>query len=399
MNTLSVSIIENLLYENEGTALDFKREQYKFDGASKEEKSELLKDVLAFANAWRRSTAYILIGVTEIKGRRSEIIGISLDLDDAKLQQFVNSKTNRPVTFAYRTLSLEGKSIGIIEIPLQERPIYLTSDFGKLDKETVYVRRGSSTAIATPDEIVEMGRSSFEISPPKLCLDWADIESRMILPSPCHLEAKLLEPKLPSDTFNDCHPSGSEYIFGSYFNENYSKEIIDFAFWVNFLRKLGFRLRNESETVARRVCFVGRVENRPNVIVRDWENRPICPSWDTLSGLHRSITPLAKQFLWSPDPSVKTYNGYCEITIEFGDVRPRDEIWTTTPILIGAIDGGVILVDGELRGDDLPNPVSCQLEAKFEVEHRPMELLDAQQVMEKDDPEWNMFFGQHENSV
>ena len=387
-NSLSVSIIESLLYEDEGATLDFKREQYKFDGASNTEKSELLKDLLAFANSWRRSTAYILIGVIEINGGRSEIVGISPVFDDAKLQQFVNSKTNRPLIFAYRTFSLEGKSVGVIEIPVQERPLYLTSDFGKLKKEKVYVRRGSSTAIATPDEIARMGRSPFENSPSKLCLDWADLERRIHLPSPCYLEAKLLEPRLPNDTF-DNHRSSDRRIFLDSFsnNKNYSIEIIEYTFCFHLLRELGFRLRNDGETVARRVCFVGRVKNNSNVIVRDWEDRPIPPHWDTRFSWHENITPPAKQILWSPNPSVQTYNGYCEITIEFGDVRPSEEIWTITPILVGAVDGGVIQVDGELRGNNLPSPVSCKLEVRIEVERRPMNLVDVQQSMEKNDPE------------
>src|SRR5205814_6352646 len=34
---------------------------------------------------------------------------------------------------------------------------YLIKDSGKLRKETVYLRRGSSTAVAKPDEIAQMG--------------------------------------------------------------------------------------------------------------------------------------------------------------------------------------------------------------------------------------------------
>jgi predicted HTH transcriptional regulator len=41
-----------------------------------DEKSELLKDILGFANAWRRATAYILIGVKEVRGGRSNVVGI-----------------------------------------------------------------------------------------------------------------------------------------------------------------------------------------------------------------------------------------------------------------------------------------------------------------------------------
>ena len=97
--SIQSELIEQLLLEDEGAALDFKRKQYPFVGASKEEKSELLKDVLAFANAFRRSDAYILVGVEEQRGARSEVVGVSTHLDDANLQQFVNSKTQAPVTF------------------------------------------------------------------------------------------------------------------------------------------------------------------------------------------------------------------------------------------------------------------------------------------------------------
>ena len=59
-------LLEQLLNEEEGSYLDFKQEQYRFEGADNREKSEVLKDILAFTNAWRRTDAYILIGVEEV---------------------------------------------------------------------------------------------------------------------------------------------------------------------------------------------------------------------------------------------------------------------------------------------------------------------------------------------
>lgn len=41
-------LFERLLYEEEGTTIDFKKEQYCFVKAADEEKSELLKDILGF---------------------------------------------------------------------------------------------------------------------------------------------------------------------------------------------------------------------------------------------------------------------------------------------------------------------------------------------------------------
>ena len=158
--TIDNALLDSLLYGEEGVDLDFKRDQYKFSKASDEEKGELLKDILAFANSWRRSDAFILIGVKEIKGGRSELVGIEEKLDDAQIQQFVNSKTQKPITFSYRNLDFEEKCVGVIQIPIQNRPFYLKKDYGRLKKDTVYIKRGSSTDVAKLDEVAKMGIST-----------------------------------------------------------------------------------------------------------------------------------------------------------------------------------------------------------------------------------------------
>jgi len=156
---------ERLLYEEESPTLDFKRDQYPFAKASDEEKSELLKDILGMANAWRRSEAFILIGVEDVRGGRSHVAGIAAGdhLADHSLQQFVNNLTNRPVRFGYEAIGVEGKQVGIIRVEQQPRPFYVKRDYGKLKKNEVYVRRGSSTdptKPATIDEIAQMGHGA-----------------------------------------------------------------------------------------------------------------------------------------------------------------------------------------------------------------------------------------------
>src|ERR1039458_5748264 len=93
---MDIDLLERLLYEEESETLDFKAQQYPFDGASDDQKSELLKDILAFANAWRRTDGYILIGVEEVRAGRSIVRGVATQLLNQNLQQFVTSKTNRP---------------------------------------------------------------------------------------------------------------------------------------------------------------------------------------------------------------------------------------------------------------------------------------------------------------
>ena len=162
-----IETLESLLNMEEGTTLDFKRKQYRFNKATDEDKSELLKDILAFANTQRYRTAYILVGVEEVKGGRSEVVGVDDHLDDANLHQFVNCKTNRPVVFSYFPFQVEGKEIGVLDIPIQNRPVYTLKGFGKVDSNTVYMRDGSSTRTASPDEIAAMGRGT----PPKWSID------------------------------------------------------------------------------------------------------------------------------------------------------------------------------------------------------------------------------------
>ncbi len=151
----------------ESEVVDFKREQYPFEEASDTDKSELLKDILAFTNAQRHRTAYILIGIAEVQAGHHVVVGVEAHLDDADLHQFVNSKTNRPIAFSYFPFPVEDKDIGVLRIPLQTRPVYVTRNFGKVNRDVVYVRDGSSTRPASPDQIVLMGRGT----PPQWAVD------------------------------------------------------------------------------------------------------------------------------------------------------------------------------------------------------------------------------------
>ena len=169
--TFDLSLLENLLHQEEGPALDFKEVLFLFENADVRSKAELLKDILALANSWRLTTAYISIGVREVKGRRSEIIGVESHLDDANIHQFVNGKTQRPVEFSYLPFRTVDGEIGVIQIPLQERPVYLKRRFGGLDKNEVLIRDGSSTRVASPDEIARMGAEQALSGTPQFILE------------------------------------------------------------------------------------------------------------------------------------------------------------------------------------------------------------------------------------
>lgn len=151
-----IELLNTLRYKSEGPDIDFKSAQYRFNGASELDKSEVLKDILAIANSWRDSTGYILLGFKDQRPHPAEVVGIRDSIDDAQIQQFINSKVKPKLTFRYEEHLYEGKTIGVITIPKQKRPFYLANAYGKIKSNVVYVRRGSSTDEAEPTEIAAM---------------------------------------------------------------------------------------------------------------------------------------------------------------------------------------------------------------------------------------------------
>lgn len=156
---LADALLEELRSRGEGSDLDYKAERYVFAKATAEQKSELLKDILALANTQRSGNAYLLMGFRENPPYPAEVIDLPADgaIDDSRLQQFVNEKLETKLVFRYEEQLFDGKHIAVITVPKQPRPFYLTKRFGNLEANTVYVRRGSSTGIATPREIYRMG--------------------------------------------------------------------------------------------------------------------------------------------------------------------------------------------------------------------------------------------------
>jgi hypothetical protein len=150
--------LEQLRFKGESTDLDFKQAQYPFASATDHQKSELLKDILAMANAYRSGTGYILIGFKDQPPHAAEVVGIASGdhIDDASLQQFVGSKVAPQLDFHYEERVFDGAHVALIVIPKQPRPFAATKDFGRVEKSVIYVRRGSSTDEASMPEVAKM---------------------------------------------------------------------------------------------------------------------------------------------------------------------------------------------------------------------------------------------------
>jgi hypothetical protein len=371
------SLLETLLNEEESSTLDFKREQYPFIGASDEEKSELLKDVLAFANAWRRTPAYILIGVEEVRGGRSRVIGVTTHLSDNDLQQFVNSKTQRPITFRYIAFPFEGAQIGVIEIPVQDRPFYLTRSFRRLTPNTVYVRRSSSTDIADPDEIARMGASLSrdEAAVPSFSLQWGDRVARAAVGTSIEIAVDVLDPR-PDPRDLVPRQSSSSAIYGVMGYGTPGVEdiaaAIDYAYNAHLIRPLSIVLESTTGTAGVGVTVVGRVPKINTVRLLDYGQRPIRPGrsmWDLIS-------PTRPQLMPTPEPDIKEYAGHWELQIPFGTVVPRAMVWATLPIFVGAEQPSTLELPLQIFAENLPTPIEAPLKVDIRTNRRPMAPKD-----------------------
>jgi len=158
---MSAIPIAMLLQQSESSKLDFKRASYAFPNGTEIERSELLKDILAIANADRDADGYIVLGVADDIRRAVEIVGVEPTISDHVAQEFVNSKTNRPVRFSIEHISHDSKTLTLISIAKEQaRPIFLRKAYGRLEKNKVVIRRGSSTTEASPDEVAEFGKKA-----------------------------------------------------------------------------------------------------------------------------------------------------------------------------------------------------------------------------------------------
>jgi len=356
------SLLEQLLYSEESSSLDFKREQYPFTGESSEVKSELLKDILAFANSWRQENAYILIGIDEKVAGKSVIVGISNHLNESNIQQFVNSKTNKPVAFSYSTYTHNGDTIGIITIPVQKRPFYLKRDFGNLKKEKVYIRRGSSTAIASPEEIALIGES-FIVSQkiPAINIQLGNKKEDILSGDSITIESTLL--KLPRKENLD-RPSVPFATSGFLTNKNYYREFADYLFEKAFLGEFNFYLENTGSVVLKKAQLKFEVPIDENCRVHLSDHEPYKPSESSL-GAH---IPLGIES-WHNNfysLSVEQKNNAWKVQSKIGDIQPKDISWSL-PIFIGTLDDCSITFNVLVYGENLPEPVNKTFEIHFTV--------------------------------
>lgn len=385
------ALFEQLLYEEESPTLDFKKEQYRFVKATDEERSELLKDILGFANAWRRSEAYVLIGVEDVRGGRGNVVGVPATdhLDDHSLQQFVNNLTNRPVRFHYEAFGFEGKQVGVIRIEEQTRPVYLKRDFGKLKRNEVYVRRGSSTdptKPATPEEIAQMGHASGP-QLAELVVEFADVERDDSLGTHiswdaerCEMPARESIPDLervrevdPIGRFNlaaiSFHPANQ-------LNADYYRKLASYEFARRLFRRVRLVVRNVGQVAANSVRAELTVRTGAGIMVVYPSKLPDPPKRHVDFLAYSALRNIQPAFRHAPgDVTIDENDERIRIEIDCGNLQPGRRVWSDV-FCIGKGASGDVLLTGQVFAENLPRPKDFTLTISVNVSNTRMTVAE-----------------------
>ena len=396
---------EQLLHAEESNTLDFKQQQYLFVQAAKEHKAELLKDILGFANASRECDAFILIGVREVRGGRSEVVGIdpSQQLQDHELQQFVNSLTNKAVEFRYEAFCYDTKQVGVIRIERQPRPLYLEKDYGHLKANAVYVRRGSSTDIqrpATTDEAIQMALADKALSNKVMLTvgaglaDTADTQKPVLswIAVLCEMPAAEDLPDYGRKPSTVRLPSGHCVAVpdvaaiggGGQCNRHFLRELANYWRFINVARKVCLTITNIGAVAAEDVRLELAVPRGGCVEVADLCDAPDVPAarisiFDT-PGL-RSLRGVRGPSR-TGDVDIERTQGESKVTVEFGGIQPGRAV-RSEPFYVSVLQTGTYAILGKVFATNLAEPLDVTVSFDVSVERQGMSVSDLEIAAER----------------
>ncbi len=157
---LDLPEIQALLMKSESRFVDFKGAQYDLrsaHGVNGKGYLDMVKDILCMANTPRQENAYIVVGVVCEPEKENQVIGITKHYDDNDVQRILESWLNPIPDVIYQEVVVEGKNIGIYEVPYLplKGPYYVKSELSRdkrmkiaegefLKQDELYFRRGTT---------------------------------------------------------------------------------------------------------------------------------------------------------------------------------------------------------------------------------------------------------------
>lgn len=140
LNCEPMDLLDQIRYEGENTGFDFKAIAYK-----QEKGEDLLKDIMAMANADLDRDRFIVVGVKHHTNGDRDILGVDDFIDDASYYQLVHNNIEPDIHFEYYYLPIDDKQVGVFRIfNCDDPPYMMKKDSKTLKKGDSYIRKGTS---------------------------------------------------------------------------------------------------------------------------------------------------------------------------------------------------------------------------------------------------------------
>ena len=156
--------LQELLEQNESIFLEYKSAINLKDNQGK---AKFLKEVLSLSNSLQ-GHAYLVIGVED---KKKTILGME-GVGEEQIQDVIKEWCRPVIDFHFEIVPLDGKNVGVMTIYSSRPPHTVKKKFGYpehsktgkhikqnyLEEHEVFVRRGSTIEVASPEQIVEMAQ-------------------------------------------------------------------------------------------------------------------------------------------------------------------------------------------------------------------------------------------------
>lgn len=147
-----IQLKELILCGNECTYLDYKKVEY-----NKDNKSELIKDIVSMANSNHIGEKYIIIGIKHTPGQDLDICGVEAITDEANYQQLLQENVEPEINFQYFDMIINDKKIAVFRIfDTTNKPYLLKKHHDKLEKGDGWIRVGSKKRPLIRNDLEQM---------------------------------------------------------------------------------------------------------------------------------------------------------------------------------------------------------------------------------------------------
>jgi hypothetical protein len=293
----------------------------------------------------------------------------------------------RRIKLELTTEKIGEKFIQILRIPLQERPHYLTEDFGTLKKDTIYLmKNGKFQFMSVENFIIAESPVRHRENTRKSNLVKAfitDAKKTKEYSAGVNVRSTILYPPLNPDVLKDGRKRRSisqiiDQLDEPGYHQDYFEELIEFVAEYNFFTPFRLMVKNESDTPLVNLSLRALVPYQKGLFMFDEAHSPRIPVRNILHDMRPE-----RVFNADRVPRVSQFGDHWDIMVFFNRIPPKSSVHTEGLIFIGAETNITTQFDISLSWQDLPGALNFPFVIEIDTIKRPMEKIDVEPLMEE----------------